>query len=164
MAIPLTSMEQLVPFPTAQELVAKKKEPLLSVHPAATVLAAVQLMAEKHVGFLPVIENDVLVGVVSERDCARRVVLQNLPAAITRVSEIMTRQVHSVPPECKIPECIILMHEKDIRHVPVMRGREIIGVLSVRDFMGALVERHERLLRRLSEERLTLLYPDPSSY
>src|SRR5690349_23994635 len=67
-AIPLTSMEQLVPFPTAQELVARKKEPLLSVHPAATVLAAVQLMADKHVGFLPVIENGVLVGVVSERD------------------------------------------------------------------------------------------------
>ena len=164
MAIPLTSMEQLVPFPTAGELIAKKHEPLLSVQPATTVLVAVQLMAEKHVGFLPVIDNGALAGVVSERDCARRVILQNLPAATTPVRDIMTSDVHTVPPECKIPECIMLMHEKNIRHVPVMRGREIIGVLSVRDFMGALIERHERLLRRLNEERLTLLYPDPSSY
>jgi CBS domain-containing protein len=56
------------------------------------------------------------------------------------------------------------MHEKDIRHLPVMRGNEVVGVLSVRDLMGALIERHERLLRRLGEERLTLMYPDPSSY
>ena len=69
-----------------------------------------------------------------------------------------------VPPDWKIPECVRLMHQKDIRHVPVMRGNEVIGVLSVRDFMGALIERHERLLRRFDEERLTLLYPDPSSY
>ena len=164
MAIRLTSMEQLLPFPTAEELLAKKKEPVLSVPPGTTVLAALQLMAEKHVGFLPVIENGVLAGVLSERDCARRVVLRQLPAATTAVRDIMTTRVHTVPPDCKIPECILLMHREDVRHVPVMRGKEVIGVLSVRDFMGALLERHERLLRRFNEERLTLLFPDPSSY
>ena len=164
MAIQITSMEQLLPFPTAEEVLAKKKEPVLSVPPGSTVLAALQLMADKHVGFLPVIENRVLAGVISERDCARRVVLRQLPAASTAVRDIMTTQVHTVPPDCKIPECIMMMHEKDIRHVPVIRAREVIGVLSVRDFMGALIERHERLLRRFNEERLTLLYPDPSSY
>jgi CBS domain-containing protein len=164
MAIPLTSMEQLLPFPTAEELIAKKKEPVLSVPPAATVLTALQLMAEKHVGFLPVVENGVLAGVVSERDCARRVVLRQLAAASTAVREIMTTQVHSVPPQTKITECIVLMHDKNIRHLPVMHASTVIGVLSVRDLMGALIDRHERLLRRLNEERLTLLYPDPSSY
>ena len=164
MAIPLTSMEQLLPFPTAGELIARKHEPVLSVPPATTVLTALQLMADKHVGFLPVIENGALAGVVSERDCARRVVLRQLAAASTAVREIMTTQVHSVPPQSKITECIMLMHDKDIRHLPVMRASEVIGVLSVRDLMGALIERHERLLRRFNEERLTLLYPDPSSY
>jgi CBS domain-containing protein len=157
-------MEQLLPFPTAEELVAKKREPVISVSPDTTVLAALQRMAEKHVGFLAVIEKGALAGVLSERDCARRVILQQLSAASTVVREIMTTGVHSVAPASKIPECITLMHEKDIRHLPVMRGKEVIGVLSVRDLMGALIERHERLLRRLREERLTLLYPDPSSY
>ena len=164
MEVPLTSMEQLLPFPTAQELVARKREPLASVSPDAMVLAALQQMADKHIGFLAVIESGRLAGVLSERDCARRVILRQLPAGSTAVREIMTTQVHAVQPESKIPECITLMHEKNIRHLPVMRGSTVIGVLSVRDLMGALIERHERLLRRLHEERLTLLYPDPSSY
>jgi CBS domain-containing protein len=153
----------LLPFPPAEELIVKKG-PVLSVPPSTTVYAALQLMAQKHVGFLPVIETGKLVGVLSERDCARRVVLQQLAATTTSVREIMTTQVHTVAPHDKIPECIILMHEKNIRHLPVMRGNDVIGVLSVRDLMGSLIERHERLLRRLNEERLTLLYPDPSSY
>ena len=164
MPIRLTSVEQLLPFPTAEELLAKKKEPLVSVAPDSAVLAALERMAERHVGFLLVIENGALVGVLSERDCARRVILQQLNADSTPVRAIMTAQVFTVPSGCKLPECIMLMHEKEIRHVPVMRGNEVIGVLSVRDLMGALIERHERLLRRLNEERLTLLYPDPSSY
>ena len=76
----------------------------------------------------------------------------------------MTARVHTVAPEAKIPECVMLMHEKAIRHLPVVSGGKVVGVLSVRDLMGALIERHERLLRRLQEERLTLLFPDPSSY
>jgi acetoin utilization protein AcuB len=76
----------------------------------------------------------------------------------------MSTPVFSVPPEAKIPECIMLMHEKGIRHVPVMAGGAVFGVLSVRDLMAALIHRHERLLQRFEQERLTLLYPDPSSY
>ncbi len=164
MQIPLTSMEQVLPFPTAQDLVAKKNGPAVSVAPGATVHAALKLMAEKHIGFLAVIDGGRLAGVLSERDCARRVILQQLPAASTAVRDVMTSEVHSVAPDMKITECIVLMHAKHIRHLPVMRGAELVGVLSVRDLMGALIERHERLLRKLGEERLTLMYPDPSSY
>jgi CBS domain-containing protein len=157
-------MEQLMPFPTAAELLSKKTDVVVSVPPETSVLAAVQLMARKDIGFLPVIDGGTLAGVLSERDCARRMLLQELPAATTTVREIMTTPVHSVPPQSKIPECIMLMHAKGIRHLPVVSGNALIGVLSVRDLMGALIERHERLLRRFSEERLTLLYPSPSSY
>jgi CBS domain-containing protein len=162
--IPLTSMEQLLPFPTAAELIAEKHESLVSVAPATTVLVAMRLMAEKHLGFLAVMEGGALAGVLSERDCARKVVLGQLAADKTAVRDIMTTHVHTVTPDSKIPECVTLMHEKNIRHLPVMRGTEVVGVLSVRDLMGALIVRHERLLRRLGEERLTLMYPDPSSY
>jgi CBS domain-containing protein len=157
-------MEQLLPFPTAQELIARKKEPVVSAPPDMTVLEAVKLMAEKDFRFLPVIGNGALIGVVSERDCARRVILGQLAADRTLVRDIMATDVRSVPPESKIPECITIMYKKDVGYLPVMRGKEVIGVLSVRELMGALIERHERLLRRLAEERLTLLYPDPSSY
>ncbi|MHC1744517.1 MAG: CBS domain-containing protein [Syntrophobacteraceae bacterium] len=153
-----------MPFPTAQELLTKKKETLVSASPEMTVFEAVKLMAEKDIRFLLVIENGALAGVVSERDCARRVILGQLAADKTLVRDIMATGVSSVPPESKIPECITIMYEKDVGYLPVTREGRVLGVLSVRELMGALIERHERLLRRLAEERLTLLYPDPSSY
>jgi CBS domain-containing protein len=158
-------VEQLMPFPTAAELLAAKAlKGVIDAAPETTVLAAMQTMADKQIGFLPVIARGDLVGVVSERDCARKVVLGQLPAAATPLSAIMSTPVFSVLPEAKIPECIMLMHEKGIRHVPVMAGGAVFGVLSVRDLMAALIHRHERLLQRFEQERLTLLYPDPSSY
>jgi signal-transduction protein with cAMP-binding, CBS, and nucleotidyltransferase domain len=164
MRTPLTSLEQLVPFATAGELVAKKPGGLVSIEPGATAFAAMQKMADKDVGLLVVLENDRLVGVLSERDCARRLVLDTRPAKETPVRSLMTARVYTVTPQARIPECITLMHEKGIHHLPVVDAGRVTGVLSVRDLMGALIERHERLLRRLQEERLTLLYPDPSSY
>ncbi len=164
MRIPLISMEQLLPFPTAQELIAKKEEPIVSVQPDTTVLEAMKLMTDKNIWFLPVIENGALAGVISERHCARQAILGRMAAETTIVREIMATDIRSVPPESKIPECIMIMYERDVGYLPVIRGQELIGILSVREMMGALIERHERLLRRLSEERLTLLFPDPSSY
>jgi CBS domain-containing protein len=160
--VPFTSMEQLLPFPTAEELISKKGEGVVSVAPGTTVLAALQLMAERNVRFLPVIDNGTLVGGLAERDCARQVVLPQLPAATTAVRDIMMSDVPSVPPQSKIPECIMLMHNRDIGYLPVMRANAVIGVLTIRDVMGALIERHERLLRRFSEERLMLLHPGDS--
>lgn len=164
MELPLRSPEQLMPFATAGELLAKKRQPLVSVSPGTAVLAALREMKEKHVAFLPVLDRENLVGVLSERDIACGIILMQRSAKDTTVREIMTARVHTVAPETKIPECVMLMHEKGIRHLPVLSAGKVAGVLSVRDLMGALIERHERLLRRLQEERLTLLYPDPSSY
>jgi CBS domain-containing protein len=158
------SLDQQMPFATAAELLAKRREPVIAITPGATAFAALERMKEKHIGLLVVLDNEALAGVVSERDIARRIILGQRSAKDTLVREIMTAQAHTVAPEAKIPECITLMHEKGIRHLPVTRAGKVLGVLSVRDLMGALIERHERLLRRLQEERLTLLFPDPSSY
>jgi CBS domain-containing protein len=164
MRSPFTSLEQLMPFATAGELLARKRQPLVAVSPGTTVLAALREMQEKHVAFLPVLEGEKLVGVLAERDIACGVILDQRSAKDTAVREIMTTRVHTVTPDTKVPECVMLMHEKGIRHLPVVSAGRVAGVLSVRDLMGALIERHERLLRRLQEERLTLLFPDPSSY
>ena len=156
----LRSLEQLMPFATAGELIAHQRQPLVSVPPGATASAALREMEEKDIAFLPVIEGEKLVGVVSERDIARGVILQHR----TFVHEIMTTRVHTVAPETKVSECVLLMHHSRIRHLPVAHGGMLHGVLSVRDVMGSLIERHERLLRRLHDERVTLLFPSPSSY
>jgi CBS domain-containing protein len=149
-----------MPLPTAGELIAQSAKPLVSVSPDATARAALLTMEENDIGFLPVLDGGKLVGVLSERDIARGMVLHHR----TQVCEVMTTHVHAVAPETTVPECITLMHGCRIRHLPVVSSSSVLGVLSVRDLMGALIERHERLLRRLHEERIGLLFPYPSSY
>jgi CBS domain-containing protein len=100
------------------------------------------------------------VGVVSERDIARGVILHHR----TRVRELMTSRVHTVPPEATVPECLVLMQRERIRHLAVLKSGAVVGVLSVRDLTRSLIVRHERLLRKFHDERLTLLFPYPSSY
>lgn len=156
----LRSLEQLMPFATAGELVSQKCRPVVSIAPGATALAALTEMERNDIAFLPVLEGQRLVGVVSERDIARGVMLHYRAT----VREIMTTRVHSVAPECTVPGCLTLMHRERIRHLPVVSADNVIGVLSVRDLTGSLIERHERLLRRLEQERVTILFPYPSSY
>jgi len=156
----LRSLEQLMPFATAGELIAAKGQALISVSPDITARAALREMEENDIAFLPVLEGGKLVGVVAERDIARGVILHRR----TLVRDIMTTDVHTVAPETEVPDCLTTMYRARIRHLPVMVAERIAGVLSVRDLTGSLIERHERLLRRLHDERVTLLFPSPSSY
>ena len=156
----LRSLEQLMPFATAGELLMQKRQSVVVVAPGTTAVAALREMEEKDIAFLPVVEGGKLVGVVAERDIARGVILHSR----TLVRDIMTTEVHTVEPETRVPECLTIMHGARIRHLPVMAAERVAGVLSVRDLTGSLIERHERLLRRLNEERVTLLFPYASSY
>ena len=156
----LRSLEQLMPFPTAGELVAQRSKALVSVSPDTTARAALSTMEENDIGFLPVMNGGELIGVLSERDIARGMVLHHR----TGVRELMKTHVHTVAPEALAPQCIALMHSCHIRHLPVVSSSGVLGVLSVRDLMGALIERNERLLRRLDDERVIMLFPYPSSY
>jgi len=149
-----------MPFSTAGELLTRQKQRLVTTSPDATAREALERMKEKEIGFLPVLEHGKLVGVVSERDIARGVILQHR----TRVREIMSPGVHSVAPAAKVPECLVLMQHERIRHLPVVKDGAVLGVLSIRDLTGSLIARHERLLRKFHDERLTLLFPYPSSY
>ena len=156
----LRSLEQLMPFATAGELLMQKRQSVVVAAPGTTAVAALREMEEKDIAFLPVVEGGKLVGVVAERDIARGVILHSR----TLVRDIMTTEVYTVEPETRVPECLTIMHGARIRHLPVMAAERVAGVLSVRDLTGSLIERHERLLRRLNDERLTLLSPYPSSY
>jgi len=149
-----------MPFDTAGELLSRQHQHLVTTSPDATAREALERMAEKDIGFLPVLEHGKLVGVVSERDIARGVILRHR----TRLREVMSSGVHTVAPAATVPECLVLMQRARIRHLPVVKGGAVLGVLSVRDLTGSLIERHERLLRKFHDERLTLLFPYPSSY
>lgn len=149
------SLEQLMPFATAGELLAGKTLPIVSISPDEGAGAAARLMHEDDIGFLAVIEGGKLVGVLSERDRVRGVRVDRP----TFVRQLMSTRVHTVAPEAKVPECLMLMQREHIRHLPVVADGKVVGVLSIRDLTASLIERHERLLRKLEEERITLLFP-----
>ena len=111
----------------------EKPRPLVAVSPGTTVLAALREMNEQHVALLVVLDKDALAGVVAERDIARRVVLEQRSAKDTAVRDIMTTRVHTVAPETKVPECVMLMHRERIRHLPVVSaGKRARGAFGAR--------------------------------
>jgi predicted transcriptional regulator len=160
MRIRLRSLEQLLPLPTAGELVAHTCRALVSVSQTTSAREALRAMEEHDIGFVPVVDGEALVGVVSERDIARGVILHQ--RAVVR--DVMVTRIHTVPADAELSDCMTVMHATRVRHLPVMNGNAVLGVLSVRDVMGALLERDERLLRQLQDERVMLLSPYSSSY
>ncbi|HET9651717.1 MAG TPA: CBS domain-containing protein, partial [Usitatibacter sp.] len=148
------SLEQIMPFATAGELIAQNAQPVVSVSPDSGAGHAAQVMRLNDIGFLPVLDDGKLVGVISERDLVRGVHMERP----TFVSELMRTRVHAVGPQAKVPECLEIMQRERIRHLPVVDGGGcVLGILSIRDLTGTLIERHERLLRKLAEERVMLL-------
>jgi CBS domain-containing protein len=164
MKVPLTDPEQLLPYATLRLILAAKSTGVSSVAPDTSVLSALQLMAEKEIGAVVVLEQGKLVGMFSERDYARKLVLAGKTSADTAVREIMTDHVISVTPEQTVPQCMALMTDKRIRHLPVVEDEQVVGVLSIGDLVKEMLTHHERLLKQLAMERITLLTPDPSSY
>jgi CBS domain-containing protein len=120
-----------------------------SITPDSTVYDALKLMAEKNVGALLVVEADKLVGIMSERDYARKVILKDKSALTTPVSEIMTRKVYWVRPEQTIEECMALMNDKRVRHLPVLEDDKLVGVVSIGDIVKAIIANQEFMIEQL---------------
>ncbi|MFC7419829.1 CBS domain-containing protein [Iodobacter arcticus] len=135
---------------TAHQLLAEKAiDNILSVAPQASVYQALQLLAEKNIGALLVMEENHLVGIFSERDYARKVILMGKTSAGTPVSEIMTRKLLCVPPSATIDECMAIMSEKRIRHLPVLDGDKVLGVLSIGDLVREIIEEQKFTIAQL---------------
>ena len=118
----------------------KPSDEIFSVAPIATVYEAIQLMSTHHVGALPVLQENKLVGILSERDYARKVILKERSSKGTRVSEIMTGDVITVEERQRINDCVALMQENHIRHLVVVRDGEVIGMLSLRDLFVQIID------------------------
>ena len=122
-----------------------------SIPPDASVYDAIKLMADKEVGALLVIDAQRLVGIVSERDYARKVILQGKSSKDTPVREIMTDKVFYVHPEQSVEDCMALMTAKRIRHLPVLDNGQLVGVVSIGDLVKALLSDQEVRIQQLEQ-------------
>ncbi len=131
------------------QLLGAKGHEVFSVAPGASVLDAVRQMAERHIGALLVIEGDRLEGIVSERDYARKVVLAGRSSSTTAVREIMSSPVVTIGPDNTVDDAMRLMTDRRIRHLPVARGAELLGVVSIGDLVKSVIEEQRHTIEDL---------------
>ena len=130
-------------------VIQRKRGVVWSTAPKASGFEAIELMAGKEVGALVVMEDDTLVGIISERDYARKVVLQGRSSKETPVAEIMSSPVVCVSPEYTVGECMKVVTDKRIRHLPVMEGGRVVAVVSIGDLVNSMISEQERTIRHL---------------
>jgi CBS domain-containing protein len=131
------------------DILKSKGNDVWSIGPEASVYDAIQLMTEKNVGALMVIDGTKLVGVISETDYTRKIILKGLTSQKTPVKAIMTKRVLYVQPEQDIEECMVLMTEKRTRHLPVMDAGKLIGVISIGDVVKSVIDEQRFTIEQL---------------
>jgi len=131
------------------DILNSKGHEIWAVKPDDTVFESLQLMAEKEVGALLVMDEDKLVGIVTERDYARKVILEGKSSKNSSVAEVMTKHVLCVAPERTVDECMALMTDKRARHLPVVDHKRVIGLVSIGDLVKAMISEQQVLIDQL---------------
>ncbi len=134
---------------TVKHLLERKGSQVYSVTPDTPVLEAIRLMAEKHVGALLVMRGTELAGIISERDYARKVILLGRSSAETPVQQIMTSPVITVKPAHTVNECMQIVTDQRIRHLPVVENGRVLGVVSIGDLVKAVIESQQEQIEQL---------------
>ncbi len=132
-----------------RHLLSQKDPHLWSIEPEDPVIKAIQLMADKYIGALPVVQADELVGIVSERDYARKVILLGRSSADTPVWQIMSSPVTTVSPDEDVHRCMEIMTERRIRHLPVVERGQLIGIISIGDLVKAVIDEQQQTIDQL---------------
>jgi CBS domain-containing protein len=136
---------------TVRQIIEGKTHKVLSISPDATVYDALKLMAERDVGALVVMDGDRLVGIFSERDYARKVILHGKASKDTYVREIMTEKVLCVRPEQTMDQCMALMTDKRVRHLPVLDHKHVVGVISIGDVVKEVISEQQFMIEQLEQ-------------
>lgn len=131
------------------ELFKNRPNTLWSLRPDDSVFDAIKILAEKGVGALMVMDKGKLVGILSERDYTRKIALLGKNSRETKVRDIMTSNVLVVTPETRTRQCMVIMAEKNIRHLPVVDGSTVVGMLSILDLMNDIIADHEFTISQL---------------
>jgi CBS domain-containing protein len=134
---------------TVSQLLQDKGREVWSVSPDASVYEAIALMSEKGVGALVVMQGGAIAGMISERDYARKVILEERSSKETRVGEIMTSRVVCAQPDQSVEQCMALMTEKRIRHLPVVDGTQLLGMVSIGDLVKAIIADQQFVISQL---------------
>ena len=134
---------------TVRDMIRKKGSKVFTIAPEASVLDALEMMAKHNIGALLVMSGEDQVGILSERDCIRKVELMGKHVRDTKVNEIMTSDVVTVDCGQPLEECMTLMIDRNIRHLPVYDGKELMGLLSVRDVLKEVIEVQQMMLSEL---------------
>jgi CBS domain-containing protein len=134
---------------TVRSVLHAKDNNIWSIAPDMIVFDALKIMAEKNIGALLVMQKEKVVGIFSERDYARKIVLKGESSHTTAVKDVMTSGVLSVNPEQSIDECMALMTNKHVRHLPVLENGNIIGLISIGDVVKAIISEHEYTIKQL---------------
>jgi CBS domain-containing protein len=139
----------MIPTGTISEILNQKGAQAWSIGPEATVFEAIELMAERNIGALLVVRQEKLVGILSERDYTRKVALHGKSSKQTRVKEIISGRVISVTPSHTIEDCLRLMTEHRIRHLPVLEADQILGVISIGDLVNWIISAQTNAIHQL---------------
>jgi len=136
---------------TAAQLLTRKNPAIFSIEPEDPVLEAIQLMAEHGIGALLVMKGNELVGILSERDYARKVILKGRSSSETPVWQIMSAPVLTVTPAQTVDQCMQLMTDRRVRHLPVVEEGRVVGVLSIGDLVKAVLQEQQRTIQELEQ-------------
>ncbi|MCW8882040.1 MAG: CBS domain-containing protein, partial [Sedimenticola sp.] len=126
-----------------ENILAQKDDRIWSIEPDASVYEALLMMDRRDIGALLVIQNDSLIGILSERDYARKIIIKGKSSKETLVKEVMTKDVCYVDKKKKVDECLAIMSDKRIRHLPVMENNELIGLISIGDVVKSIISEQE---------------------
>lgn len=132
-----------------KELLQRKPADVWTIEPQATVYQALEIMADKNIGALPVMDGARIIGMVSERDYARKVILMGRSSRATTVADLMSHPVHTVGPNDTIETCMALMTERHVRHLPVLENGKLSGIISIGDVMKAIIAKQTVLIKDL---------------
>ena len=156
MDIPIRRPEEILAYRSLRQILASKARALWTAAPTDSVLTALKTMADKDIGLLVVMERGNLAGVLSERDCARRVLLAQKSPESTLVADIMVHNVVTIDAQHTFADCLRLMHQHKIRHLPVIENGSVIAVISIRDLLSEAVRHNAKIIEELERERLTI--------